>query len=63
MRSNYRLYILDELYYFLDLMNFHDGVPLRWLQMHMIHKNGYKETMASKPSSLLLICSKVNWVD
>jgi hypothetical protein len=44
-------------------MNFHDGVPFRWLQMHMIHKNGYKETMASKPSSLLLICSKVNWVD
>jgi hypothetical protein len=30
---------------FLDLMNFHDGVPLRWLQMNMIHKNGYKENM------------------
>jgi hypothetical protein len=30
---------------FLDLMNFHDGVPLRWLQMHKIHKNGYKENM------------------
>jgi hypothetical protein len=30
---------------FLDLMNFHDGVPLRWLQMHMIHKNGYKGNM------------------
>jgi hypothetical protein len=30
---------------FLDLMNFHDGVSLRWLQMHKIHKNGYKENM------------------
>jgi hypothetical protein len=30
---------------FLDLMNFHDGVPLRWLQMHKIQKNGYKENM------------------
>jgi hypothetical protein len=66
MRSNYRWYILDELYFLLrfDEISWQSSIKMASKCTWFIKMDTKKTWNSnSKPSNLLLICSKVNWVD